>query len=417
MSFDAPLNAGLDKVQGNPETRYAVKTAGLSKKYRIYNQPRDRLFQMFNFTRKRFYSEFWALKDVSFTVRPGETIGIVGRNGSGKTTLLQLICGTLIPTSGFVEVNGRTAPLLELGSGFNPEYSGLENVYVNGAILGMSTEEIESKLESILAFANIGEFVHRPVKTYSSGMYVRLAFAVAIHTDPQILIIDEILAVGDAAFQRKCIQRFYELRSRGCTILFVSHDAYQVKAICQKGLYLSQGHAVVYGDSHEVVDRYVEDLLKSESEPESTASLRASDSKHPLQISRVCLENAEGRVVDQIKSGETLFLIFQYERLDKSFNEEISFVFNLYRQDGSYICGATTLMEHLPSVPVQDKGEVRICFPELPLTAGSYMWRVAINDAGGMMVHAQARYVSPFRVVDDFRSVGIVDLKRMWSFR
>ncbi len=415
MFFEDPQKGEAPGVSKEPERAFAIRADRLSKKYRIYNQPRDRLFQMFNFTRKRFYSEFWALKEVTFSVRPGETLGIVGRNGSGKTTLLQLLCGMLTPTFGSVEVSGRLAPLLELGSGFNPEYSGLENVYVNGAILGMDTEEIEAKLESILAFADIGEFIHRPVKTYSSGMYVRLAFAVAIHTDPRILIVDEILAVGDAAFQRKCVQRFYELRSRGCTLCFVSHDAYQVKAICRKGLYLSKGRPVAFGDAQEVVDRYVEDLQKETTEPE--ASPEAKNTVKPLRISKVRLENARGQAVEQIHSGETLVLRFGYERMDKAFVDPVSFVFNLYRLDGSYICGATTLMEKIPPAPAKDREAVEIRFENLPLTAGSYQWRVAVNDAGGMMVFAQANPVCPFRVVDDFRSVGIVDLKRKWSFQ
>ncbi len=406
---------GLETT-GPRKAPVAVRTVNLSKKFRIYNQPRDRLFQMFNFTRKRFYSEFWALQNISISVQAGETVGIIGKNGSGKTTLLQLICGTLNPTSGTVEVHGRTAPLLELGSGFNPEYSGLENVYVNGAILGMGTEEIEAKLDSILSFADIGDFIHRPVKTYSSGMYMRLAFAVAIHTEPQVLVVDEILAVGDAAFQRKCIQRFYELRSAGCTILFVSHDAYQVKAICRKALYLSKGRIVMFGEAHEVVDRYVEDLHKANAKPDPEASSQTQDPGHPLRITRVYLENAKGQCIDRVKSGETIVLRFQYQRLDRAFNEKITFVFNLYRQDGTYVCGATTLMEKIPPVSVRDQGDVSVCFPKLPLTAGSYLWRVAVNDAGGMMVYAQAKYVCPFRVVDDFHSVGIIDLKRTWTF-
>lgn len=417
MFSDAGKEQDADTVLNIPEKPHAVRIRNLSKRYRMYNRPRDRLLQMLNFTGRRFYKEFWALQDVSVTVRHGETVGIVGRNGSGKTTLLQLICGTLTPTSGSVDIDGRTAPLLELGSGFNPEYTGMENIYVNGTILGMRTAEIESKLESIVAFADIGEFVHQPVKTYSSGMYIRLAFAVAIHTDPQILIVDEILAVGDAAFQRKCIQRFYDLRNRGCTILFVSHDAYQVKAVCSKALYLRRGRAVMFGDAHAVVDAYVEDLQKGVTEPESPASAASPGEQTPLRITRVRMENAGGRCVDQIKSRERVALCFQYERLDPSFDGALSFVFNLYRQDGCYVSGATTLMEHMAPFPVQDHGEVIVSFPELPLTAGAYVWRVAVNDAGGMMVHAQAKNVCPFRVTDDFRSVGIMDLKREWTIR
>ncbi|OGP62376.1 MAG: ABC transporter [Deltaproteobacteria bacterium RBG_13_49_15] len=401
-------------LQGEKRPDIAIRTIGLSKKYLIYEQPRDRLFQMFNFTRRKYYLEFWALQNIDFSVNKGETLGIIGRNGSGKSTLLQLICGTLSPTCGSVEVNGRIAPLLELGSGFNPEYTGLENVYLNGSILGMSTEEIERKMKTILAFADIGDFMHRPVKTYSSGMYARLAFAVAIHTDPQILLIDEILSVGDVAFQRKCIQRFYELRDNGCTILFVSHDTYQVKSICQKVLYLANGRNIKYGDASDVVDQYVQDMQRLQTDQ------LANDAQHANQlfsITKVVLENENGNAVQQIRSGETVILRFKYKALTENIPDRISFVFNLYRQDDFYVCGATTLMEQIPPQPAKREGEVTIRFPELPLTAGTYLWRVAINDDGGMIVHSSAKYVCSFRVIDDFRSVGLIDLKRSWTIQ
>jgi lipopolysaccharide transport system ATP-binding protein len=241
-----------------------VQIAGLSKCYTIYNQPIDRLKQSIvpkilgalGKPAKTYYREFWALQDVSLEVGKGETIGIIGRNGSGKSTLLQLICGTLTPTTGKVETRGRITALLELGSGFNPEFSGRENVFLNGAILGLSQEEIETRFDDIVGFADIGNFIEQPVKFYSSGMAVRLAFAIQAMVDPDILIVDEALAVGDERFQRKCFRRLEELKSNGTTILFVSHASQQIIELCDRAVLLEQGQRLLSGDPLIVVRAY-----------------------------------------------------------------------------------------------------------------------------------------------------------------
>lgn len=239
---------------------FAIRVQGLSKCYHVYDKPQDRLKQSLWRGRKQFYREFWALRDVSFEVGKGETVGIIGRNGSGKSTLLQMIAGTLTPTSGSVEVNGRVAALLELGSGFNPEFSGRENVFMNGAILGLSDTEIAARFDEIAAFADIGDFIEQPVKTYSSGMMVRLAFAVSVCVDPDILIIDEALAVGDMAFQFKCMKRLERLTQSGTTLLFVSHDLGAVKAFCQAAIYLSKGTMNASGSASDVAELYMLDV-------------------------------------------------------------------------------------------------------------------------------------------------------------
>lgn len=231
----------------------AIRVQNLSKCYPIYDAPRDRLKQFVvprlqglvgRKTAKQYFREFWALRDVSFEVKKGETVGIIGRNGSGKSTLLQIICGTLNPTKGGVETRGRIAALLELGAGFNPEFTGRENVYLNAAVLGLSNEEIDTRFDEIAAFADIGDFIERPVKTYSSGMMVRLAFAVAIHVDPEILIVDEALSVGDAYFQAKCAHRIRSIISKGVTVLFVSHDTASVKSLCSRAILLDSGRSL-----------------------------------------------------------------------------------------------------------------------------------------------------------------------------
>ena len=250
-------------------TDIAIKVQSLSKCYHIYDNPRDRLKQFIapRLQRlawqqpKQYFHEFWAVKDVSFEIKKGETVGIIGRNGSGKSTLLQMICGTLTPTSGSVQTNGRIAALLELGSGFNPEFTGRENVYMNAAVLGLSKEEIDERYADIIAFADIGDFIEQPVKIYSSGMYVRLAFAVVVHVDADILIIDEALSVGDAFFQAKCMSRMKHIVDIGTTILFVSHDINTVKALCSRTLYLDHGIGRVFGETADVAQIYAKDWI------------------------------------------------------------------------------------------------------------------------------------------------------------
>lgn len=249
-------------------TDTAIRVENLGKCYQIYDVPRDRLKQfvaprmqrLARQPQKQYFREFWALKDISFEVKKGETVGIIGRNGCGKSTLLQLICGTLNPTTGSIQTNGRIAALLELGSGFNPDFTGRENVYMNAAILGLNHEEIKARFDDIAAFADIGEFIEQPVKIYSSGMLVRLAFAVSVCVEPDILIIDEALAVGDAAFQFKCMDRLRTLTSSGTTLIFVSHDMGMVKTFCHHVLYLHVGQERARGAADEMAELYFLDM-------------------------------------------------------------------------------------------------------------------------------------------------------------
>ncbi|MSR00472.1 MAG: ABC transporter ATP-binding protein [Gammaproteobacteria bacterium] len=263
----------------------AIRVSNLSKCYQIYETPRDRLkqFVMPRIRRvagkqqKQYFREFWALKDVSFEIKKGETVGIIGRNGSGKSTLLQMICGTLTPTSGSIQTNGRIAALLELGSGFNTEFTGRENVYMNAAVLGLSKEEVDARYDDIVAFADIGEFIERPVKTYSSGMMVRLAFAVQSQIDPDILIVDEALSVGDAKFQAKCFDRLRQLKENGTSILLVTHSSEQIVTHCSNAILLNNGEQLESGEPRRIVNRYMDLLFGKErktleSKPQNSSS-------------------------------------------------------------------------------------------------------------------------------------------------
>ncbi|MFZ6687235.1 ABC transporter ATP-binding protein [Undibacterium sp. SXout11W] len=242
----------------------AISVKNLSKCYQIYEAPGDRLKQMFFGSQRQYFREFWALKDVSFSIGRGETVGIVGRNGSGKSTLLQMICGTLSPTAGSVTTNGRVAALLELGAGFNTEFTGRENVFLNAAILGYPQEQMAAKMNEVLAFSELGDFLDQPVKTYSSGMYSRLAFSIAIHVEPEILIIDEALAVGDARFVAKCMRRIKDIQQQGATILFVSHDVSSIRTLCDRAIWLDKGCLVEEGDVFPVSGRFMEFMFKDE---------------------------------------------------------------------------------------------------------------------------------------------------------
>lgn len=249
----------------------AIRVNNLGKCYHMYAKPIDRLKQAVFRGRRTYYGEFWALRNVSFEIRQGEAFGIVGRNGSGKSTLLQLICGTLTPTEGDVEVNGRVAALLELGSGFNPDFTGLENIYLNASLFGLSKDDVNARLDAIIGFADIGDFLDQPVKTYSSGMVVRLAFSVLAHVNPSILIVDEALSVGDIFFQQKCYRKIREGLDSGLTLLFVSHDEATLKSFCGSGLLLHQGCCDYVGDIEECTRRYLNSARSGASDREIDA--------------------------------------------------------------------------------------------------------------------------------------------------
>ncbi len=280
----------------------AIRVSKLSKCYQIYDIPRDRLKQfvlpkiqrMFGREPQSYYREFWALEDVSFEVKKGETVGIIGRNGSGKSTLLQMICGTLSPTGGEVETFGRVAALLELGSGFNPEFTGRENVYMNGAVLGLTKEEIDTRFSDISDFADIGDFVEQPVKTYSSGMMVRLAFAVIAHVDADILVVDEALAVGDAFFTQKCV-RFLRKFMKSGTVLFVSHDTSSIKSLCNYAIWIEKGKILHEGHPKNICELYLEAYYEQQQGKSSTTKLRKTQKQcesPPLKDQRLNIVNS-----------------------------------------------------------------------------------------------------------------------------
>ncbi|PAT36049.1 ABC transporter ATP-binding protein [Vandammella animalimorsus] len=305
-----------------------IKVENLKKCYQIYDQPRDRLKQfilprlqqMLRQQPRQYYREFWALKDVTLDVKKGETVGILGRNGSGKSTLLQIITGTLAPTSGTVETHGRIAALLELGSGFNPDFTGRENVYLNGSILGFSKQEMDERFDEITAFADIGDHLEQPIKTYSSGMVVRLAFAVQACVSPQVLIVDEALAVGDEKFQRKCFDYIERLREGGCSILLVTHSTATVEKFCQRGVLLHKGYVHGIGPAKEIVDQY-HALLYSDEKTYIRYLQQSQATDTPLACvdETTAIQDTEGCIGDDEPSGNGMrAVITHWQILDAS---------------------------------------------------------------------------------------------------
>jgi len=351
----------------------AVRVESVSKQYRIYDRPADRLKETLTRGRWKAHREFWALKDISFKVEAGTTTGIVGPNGSGKSTLLQIITGTLEPTHGSVSIEGRVAALLELGAGFNPEFTGIENIFMNASLMGFSGAETENLLPEIASFAEIGDFIYQPLKTYSSGMYIRLAFAAAIAVAPQILIIDEALAVGDAVFQHRCMRRIKEMQENGTTILFVSHDPGAVRALCNRAILLNHGEKIAEGSPPDVLNRYQKIIMARQQQYEATAkpTERAANEllerkvaplsyvyRHgdrSAEVLQVELLDGALRPIELVETGEPLLVRIVY--VAHADLDDVVCGFLIRNRHGIHVYGTNTEIQEVPFERVK-RGEV-----------------------------------------------------------
>lgn len=404
-----------------------IEISNVKKVYKLYQQPFDRVKETFGRNKKKYCQEFYALNDINFSVEKGETVGFVGRNGSGKSTLLKILTGVLQPTEGQVQVRGKVSALLELGAGFNAEFTGRENIYLNGTIMRISREEMDRRVPEILKFADIGEFIDQPVKTYSSGMFVRLAFAVAVHVDPEILIIDEALAVGDTRFQLKCMDKFKEFQERGKTILFVSHDVHAIKRFCKRTIWLNQGRMVMEGDTDLVTDQYT-DFLKSELSLEDF--LEETHKIHPSECPDITEEQINaidiaeivsfhmsdewGKPIENIDHGSYVKLTIQYIVKEAGIEHPVLGI-AIRSVDNRYICGLNTMLDQKAIPWKKGLNTVQLIYEKFNLVGGSYYFDAAIMDSTATVNIDYHTRIKSFFVNMDYIAEGIVVLNHQWK--
>ncbi|HWQ69257.1 MAG TPA: ABC transporter ATP-binding protein [Patescibacteria group bacterium] len=391
---------------------FAIEAQQLSKVYRIYANPKDRLKEVLARGRRRYHQEFRALHDVSFRTGVGMTLGLIGDNGSGKSTLLQLVAGVLRPTSGQIVTRGRIAAILELGTGFNPEFTGRENALMSGTIMGISSKEMVRRLPEIAAFAEIGEFIDRPVKLYSSGMYVRLAFAVATSVDPDMLIIDEALAVGDQYFQKRCIDRIEAFRKAGKTILFCSHNLYQIRLISDEVIWLKDGRIAAAGNASQTVAAYENYLREREVAKGPVPALDQEGPKSFPWISRVRLSrDGDDESQDQFVMGENLTVTVEYEVPQPPTVVHVGVVIN--RNDEVQVFGTGTHIAGLTLAP--RSGNIRLRFSRLALMSGTYAVSVYLLDEHGLHIYDCRLRECKFEMIHNITALGLCYLEHQWE--
>lgn len=403
----------------------AIRIENLSKIYRLYNKPIDRLKESLSLTKKKYHKEHYALKNISFQVDKGEAVGILGKNGSGKSTLLKILTGVLAPTYGTKIVNGKISAILELGAGFNPEYTGIENIYLNGIMMGYSKIEMQNRLNKIIDFADIGDFINQPVKTYSSGMFARLAFAVAINVEPDILIVDEALAVGDTRFQIKCIDKMKELKYSGTTVLFVSHATEQVKRFCNRAIWIDNGEVIDIGESSAIVDKYEAYMIQGERangtidnnefEPEKVKEIEKEEniitpSKDVLaRITQVDCNLLE------LKTFDRLEVTIDYDVYEK---EILGFLIGvaLYTPDREYIFGPNSYLDKVYVPNKYGKHKIKYIIPKVPLLGGNYNLDVGIFNNEGIVCIDYKTDVKRLSITNDnYFSEGKLFIDHEWE--
>lgn len=389
-----------------------VRINNLTKVYRLYDRPIDRIKETMSITHKKYSKEHYALRGVNLEIHRGESIGIVGKNGSGKSTLLKLITGVVTPTEGSVETVGKVAALLELGAGFNQEYTGLENIYLNGTMMGYSEKEMEKRVPDIIEFADIGDFIHQPVKTYSSGMFARLAFAVSINVEPDILIVDETLSVGDTRFQVKCIDKMTELRENGTTILFVTHATEQIKRFCTRGIWIKDGNIQADGEASHVVDlfdnfmKYGERSLNDEFDDEE---FRLPDD--PTVLAAIHKVNINK---DLFHTFETLEVQVEYDIYDANMTDFQVGVAIRSQDRNIYVYGPNTNLDKKAIPQSQGRHTVTYRIPKLTLLSGDYVIDVGVFNSGGIVNLDYRESCRGFSVTNEYSSEGMFHFDHEW---
>ncbi|MCY9514120.1 ABC transporter ATP-binding protein [Paenibacillus apiarius] len=379
----------------------AIKVNQVSKVYKLYSKPIDRLKEALNPFRKKYHNEFAALHDITFQVSKGEIVGILGTNGSGKSTILKIITGLLNPTEGNVEVNGKISALLELGAGFNHEFTGIENIYLNGTMMGLSKEEIDGKIADIIKFADIGDFVNQPVKMYSSGMFARLAFAVSINVDPDILIIDEALAVGDMYFQEKCYEKMKEMVRQGATILFVSHSLPAIRNFCERAVWIEKGVLKAQGKADEVCDKYKQFIESKDDLVKSNFVLKDIDIalKYKNKIYLKSVKMNKKRFV----TGEDILFDLELDFRKSDLKYGVGLI--IYNIKGEIVTLFNTIRDDLMlDSPFRN---IKLTIPENDLVSGKYFVSVHISDEMVMYSYDKNDYIDEFEIIDRKNSIGM----------
>jgi ABC-2 type transport system ATP-binding protein len=389
----------------------ALSVQNLSKNFRVHHERISSLKEVVTARGRNRYDEFEALVDVSFDVEVGEAVGIIGHNGSGKSTLLKCMAGILRPTFGSVTVNRRMAALLELGAGFHPELTGRDNVFLNAAILGMGRKEIDARFDEIIEFSGLEQFIDASVKTYSSGMYVRLAFAVAINVDPELLLIDEVLAVGDVAFQQKCMEKFVQFRDDGRTLVLVTHDAGSVRNFCDRAIWLDHGRVTRSGDPAPVLDEYTESMLGGQADSEVEAIRRGPG---PIRIERVELI-VDGEVVDRLRTGDDLTMRLHYAT--ETPVPRPVFAVNVTHLDGAVVTAPSSRDANAVPESLSGRGTVDISMPAVPLLPGPYVTHTEITGFGRQHLYDHLQNALSFDVMSGNTNEveGLVTLRPSWE--
>lgn len=389
----------------------AIEAQNLGKRYRKagVGAPtlRDALKRAF---RRKPMEDFWAVRGLNFAIEPGRTIGVIGPNGSGKSSLLGLVAGTITPTEGTVRANGRISSLLELGAGFHPNLSGRENVFLNAAILGISRADVLKRFDTIVEFAGLREFIDVPVKHYSSGMYVRLAFAVAVEMNPDVLLVDEVLAVGDTAFQTKCLNRIMDFKRRGKTILLVSHALETVEQFCDEVMLINKGQLVQRGPPGEVIFNYLHTLLAH------VGMLNVEEyGTHEVEIRKVCMRDASGQESVRFTTGEPLHIDVYYHAQRRI--ENPVFGFSLKTGNGVYLFGSNTQILNQRIAAIEGDGVMRLTINPLTLMAGRFLLSLAIHSWDHSVQYHRQEDLYPFLVKDDPAHHGVVQLSTSWELK
>lgn len=385
----------------------AIRVENLSKVYKLYDKPIDRMKESLSLTKRKYSREHYALKDITFSVNKGEILGIIGVNGSGKSTLLKIITGVLSASSGDVMVNGIVSALLELGAGFNQEYTGMENIYLNGTMLGISREEIELRIPDILQFADIGEFIHQPVKTYSSGMFARLAFSVAISSNPNILIVDEVLAVGDTKFQVKCLEKIKQLQSEGTTILYVSHDIYSMRNFCNRVMWLNKGQFKMIGQAEDIIQKYKASLMDN-----TILTSQKDINSDIINIKNIYL-NGRAEFNQNFVTGDELSIKIEYDLFEKINKLVIGIA--ILDIEGKYVSGVNTKVDKFEfDVDINNTNKVELLYPNLTLLPNTYYIRIAIFEANGITILEEKIAFELNVISQEYLGEGYALFERKW---